>query len=186
MRFLLGGGVRQGRRDTERRGGGGELGEDAAPQRLEAAALGGREVVGQGEACEGAQALGVAEELPLQRDGARRERGRRRLRAHGVHGRGEERLAIRLVGGAVRLDEDDRVAVPEAVTEDGADERVLVLCWHGAQGTREGGADLCPGERVPPRGPEAAADGLAATDPVGAVSQEARDACRGEAVLVEE
>jgi len=128
----------------------------------------------------------VAEELPLQRDGARRERGRRRLRAHGVHGRGEERLAIRLVGGAVRLDEDDRVAVPEAVTEDGADERVLVLLRHGAQGAREGGADLFSGERVPPRGPEAAADGLAATDPVGAVSQEARDARRGEAVLVEE
>jgi hypothetical protein len=132
MRFLLGGGVGQGRRDAERRGGGGELGEDAAPHRLEAAAFGGREVVGQGEAREGAQALGVAEELSLQRDGARRERGRRRLRAHGVHGRGEERLAIRLVGGAVRLDEDDRVAVPEAVTEDGADERVLVLLRHGA------------------------------------------------------
>ena len=72
------------------------------------------------------------------------------------------------------------------MTEDGADERVLVLLRHGAQGAREGGADLCPGERVPPRGPEAAADGLAATDPVGAVSQEARDARRGEAVLVEE
>src|SRR3990172_5306077 len=37
MRFLLGGRVGQGRRDTERRGGGGELGEDAAPHRLEAA-----------------------------------------------------------------------------------------------------------------------------------------------------
>src|SRR3972149_6515952 len=108
MRFLLGGGVGQGRRDTERRGGGGELGGAAAPPRLEAAALGGREVVGQGEAREGAQALGVAEELPLQRDGARRERGRRRLRAHGVHGRGEERPAIRLGGGAVRLAEEDR------------------------------------------------------------------------------
>lgn len=163
-----------------------QFGQDAPSDRLEAATLGGREVIGQGEAREVAQCLGEATKAPLQHDGARREHRRRRLGAHGVHRRGEETLAIRLVGDAICADENDGVASAEAMAQGGVDQRVLVFLRQGAQRVREGRADLSRRKLLAPRYAEASADGLAACDPVGAVPQVALDARLGEAVLVDE
>jgi hypothetical protein len=88
-----------------------ELGARAAHERLEAAALGGREVVGELEGLEVLEhAPGLVEAL-LERERAwgRLEGGR--LRPDRPQGRTQQRGSVCVVGDAVRLDEREGLAL---------------------------------------------------------------------------
>jgi len=169
MGFLLG--RWKGRRDAPGLCGRGKLCEHAAQSRLQAALLGGREVVGQREALELVERVLELVEASLQQRGAWRGRRRRRRGAHGVVRRREQRAAVRVVGDAVRGDQQARLAGPETVPLRTAKQRVLVLVRQRREVQRQAHAHPPGGELALPLGPEPAAQDPAARDPPGLLPQ---------------
>jgi hypothetical protein len=116
-------------------------------ERLEPAALGGAEVRRKREARERGEGVLDLLELPLEREGARREgRGALRVGPHDLERIAQERPALALGRDPERVHQHERVAGLEVVALDRRDEALLVLRRDRAESVGERGADRAVGE----------------------------------------
>jgi hypothetical protein len=146
--------------------------EDTGVQRLEAATLGRRQVVGQGEGGELCERAAEAMELGFQVHGPGRDR--RSLRGHlsyRLEGRPQKLAPVGGVSGPEGVEQHLRLASVEPMAVYGAEDGVLLVLAERAQTVGEGGADRPAREVLGGDGGEAAANGLATLDPRALVAQ---------------
>lgn len=115
--------------------------EHAAVECFEAPLLGRREVIGQREGGEVLEGLAHGLQAPLDLGGARRGGRRPGLGMQAAERVTHQRAAVRFIGSAIGLDDDQGIARLEAVPLDTRKERVLVLVRERAQLLRQRRSD---------------------------------------------
>jgi hypothetical protein len=166
-------------------GGVSKLFEDASVERLDAAAFGLGELVGDGQLLEVDERLSDGLEAGFESDGW----GRQRWRWLGLQAAlwvAQQLAAIVFVSDAVGADQRDGFVAAEPMTLEGGDQRGLVRVGHRAQRVGESGADLRFPQLLLCRCCEVPADVDTACHPARALAQQPGDLGLALAVVVDE
>lgn len=149
------------------------------------ALLGRRELGGHLEAGQIAQGGGDFLEALLDGDGVWGE-GVGNRTAHRGQGVAHERVLLAVVGDGKGAQEGQRLGSFEGVALDGRQQRLLLAGGSLAQAMGERGADASGGEVFLASHTEAAADGVAALDPLAALAEPARHRGHAELIVIDQ